>query len=145
MKMASNNDNYCFACSEVVSSNTSFYLDKFESLFLLRVLLEIPPESELPFNTIQVCIPCGSSIKQCQLIYTEVSAKIQTFWGLQTDILTKILKHADLHQQKPNQYNNWVYWCKQFVKTRKYIYYLRSIIKNTKDSISKKFKYYMHF
>ncbi len=118
--------NYCLVCSEVVSFTNYLHLGKFDSVFLLGILLEIPQDSQIfnqaysSSNSLHFCKPCGVIVKQCKEVYTEISERIQKFWGFQNTILSKMQKD----EQIPSSYKskqNWVEQCRQFVKNSKSI------------------------
>ncbi len=123
--MASDISNYCLVCSEVVSSTNYDLLDNFESVFLLRILLEIPQDCQIinqaqfVSNSLPLCKPCGVTVKQCKQVYTEISADIQKFWEHQNIILTKIHKeNGNNRGHKLKQY--WVDLYREFVKNSKF-------------------------
>ncbi len=112
----------CLICSSIIPTKIVKQVDKLDSLFLLRILLEIPHENELveninnSLNYIIICDKCASTIKQCKTIYREICDNIERFWEHQNKILEKF---SESSKHKNDNIDNWVFQCRQFVKDRK--------------------------
>ncbi len=128
----------CLICSSLTSAE-HFKVDKFDELFLLRILLEIPQENPLfekikaSINFIQICDPCCSTIKQCKEIYGNICEQIETFWELQNKVLEKItsVKRTASQNEKDLEKDSYIIWvdhCRKFVKERKLNIFKENII-----------------
>ncbi len=128
LKMSKDKYYECLICAFVIPPDKIKQVDKFEGLFLLRVLLEISNEDQLVENIrkvltfVQICDQCNREVKQCKEIYGEICEKIERFWEFQNKVLEKFSQHTRISgRTNKDKDDDWILKCRHFVKNRKLI------------------------
>ncbi len=122
--MASDTLKNCLICSSNISTQNN-KLNKQDTLFLLQILLEIPKDSQLIskinclIDLIQLCDKCISIVNLSKTVYTQILAKLETFWDFQNQLLMNINDNPEYPQICDLSYNKWANQCRKFVQNRK--------------------------
>ena len=129
------NNNFCFVCSSSVISFDENKVNKLDALFLLRILLEIPPDNQLSnnieykLNYVHFCNLCEKAIKHCKQIYSEICEQVKKFRKARNIISEKFngSQFSTFENSKTddelsvNRFIDWVDQCRKFVKDCKFI------------------------